>query len=290
MVHLPYLAEVAHHKSFTKAADSLHLTQAAVSYQIRQLEDKLGTTLVKRQKGGKTSLTSSGVSLVKEYNWCAKKLRLSLDAIDFRNSSGVLRLTCPVDFGAIIMPKVIAQLKHVAPGLRIQCHTSDDVVDIETSDWDLSISSSKCTQGIDNQALFKSPLCIVSSPEYLRNAPALFQISDLPEHSIISRESSENLSWRSLVALGGVKYSAISSSVALGNTLAMIRGAEEGLGLAIVPKFCVIKEIESNKLVQVLEKHTSRLAVHFQLKKIDTPQTNYFSSLIEEVFRSNTFE
>ena len=105
LTHLPYLAEVARTSSFTEAAQAMNLTQAAVSYQIKQLEEKTGSKLVVRKSGSQLRLTSAGKSLTREYSYCAKRLTLALEQLDHTENQGELRITSPVDFGSMLMPK-----------------------------------------------------------------------------------------------------------------------------------------------------------------------------------------
>ena len=64
--YLPGFAAVAEHQSFSRAANELALSQAAVSYQIKQLEERLGFALFIRKQGSKISLTQKGALLLEQ--------------------------------------------------------------------------------------------------------------------------------------------------------------------------------------------------------------------------------
>jgi len=285
LVHLPYLAQVARFNSFTRAAETLHVTQAAVSYQIRQLEEKTGNLLVLRQSGGKTQLTGAGRALVAEYNICAKRLRLALDSLAFETHSGMLRISTPLDFGSLVMPAVIAKLAKQAPLLKVVCHTSDEVMQLNQSDWDMAITSVSEQEQQSGGVLYSSALRVVASAEYLASNKSPNSLEDLHQHSLLLRQGSQNNSWRRLLARRNMDLASLPRQFELGNTFALLEGAKKHLGLAILPNFCVAESLSEGKLTAVLNKETDALVVRFKLRKIDSPQTQFYEQLLINAFR-----
>ena len=72
--YLPAFAAIARAGSFSRAAAELALSQAAVSYQIKQLEGRLGFALFVRKQGSKIALTEKGSQLLGEYQRLAREL------------------------------------------------------------------------------------------------------------------------------------------------------------------------------------------------------------------------
>ncbi|PLR89765.1 LysR family transcriptional regulator [Bacillus sp. T33-2] len=117
---LKYFLEVARLKSITKAAESLHISQPALSKMIMSLEEELGMTLVIRTK--KTSdITDAGI-VVMEY---AQKMTALLDEMsttlnDMTNlARGQVNIGLPPFIGSLFFPKVMAKFHHKYPNVEL---------------------------------------------------------------------------------------------------------------------------------------------------------------------------
>lgn len=117
---LRYLAALAQHGHFGRAAEACAITQPAMSMQIRDLERTLGVRLVERRPG-EVVLTSIGRDIARRG---ADVLAASRDLIDFARHSGQL-LTGPLTLGVIptlapyILPKILPALQRQYPNLRL---------------------------------------------------------------------------------------------------------------------------------------------------------------------------
>lgn len=117
---LRYLAAVAQHGHFGRAADACAVTQPALSMQIRDLERGLGVTLVERRPG-KVVLTGIGREIARRG---ADVLAASRDLIDFAQHSGQVltgRLTLGVipSLAPYILPKILPTLQRLYPDLQL---------------------------------------------------------------------------------------------------------------------------------------------------------------------------
>ena len=275
--HLPYLGALYTLQSFTKAAESLHITQTAMSYQIKQLETKLGSTLVIRQPGSRLRFSADGETLAKTYLQCERQLELAFDSLQHKQGKGTLRLTTSIDFGSIIMPKVLASLQKLAPGLSIQLHSSDQNVNLANEPWDMAIRGQ--VQAVDN-AIFESPIHLLASPEYLQRNGTPESLPSLDAHTVLHRESSSHRSWKAL--LGHSPH--FPRTLTLGNTLGMREAALESLGLVLLPEFVAAKEIKAGRLLTVLPSELARLKVYFYISRIESEQTQSYEALLIKAF------
>lgn len=273
--HLPFLAALYRLQSFTKAAASLHVSQTAMSYQIKQVEQKLGCTLVVRQSGAKMRFTADGESLVKEYLWCEQRLDFALRALQHTQGRGLLRLSTPIDFGSIVMPKLIAALEKVAPELDIELHSSDEMVDLDHQPWDLAIRGS--IEHMD-MALFVSPLYLLASSDYVKTHGLPASLAELSSHRILVRQGSR---WRSWSALYQARPQ-FTKLLTLGNTLGMREAAREGLGIALLPEFVAKQEINQGHLIKILPQATTQLNVYFYINRIASEQTRHYEKLLRD--------
>ena len=270
IAHFPYLAAVARHNSFTRAAESLHISQAAVSYQIRQLEDKVGAKLILRQSGSHLSLTKAGSALVNEYMACEKRLRLTLESIKPKSLSGVLRLTAPVDFSSIVLPQMLAELREQAPNLEIEIDISDNMVDLQRSKFDFSIRANAVKGNILDPSLMSELIVIsqkslVASQDYLKAFGAIHSLEDLASHTLLVRDRNTHSSWQLLLKAANLSLADIPNRVRLNSTFALFEGVKAGLGIAILPKFTIMDALQSGEVIPLLEPHIQPFSTKFYL-------------------------
>lgn len=118
---MQYLIEVARHRSFTKAADSLFITQPTISKTIKGMEEELGVVLFDRV-GKKVELTDAGqLILAKAQQIVASFQNLTAELDDLRNlKQGHIRIGLPPMVGASFFPRVIGQFHQRYPEITIQ--------------------------------------------------------------------------------------------------------------------------------------------------------------------------
>ncbi|MFT7559404.1 MAG: LysR family glycine cleavage system transcriptional activator [Flavobacteriales bacterium] len=283
--HLPYLAEVAKHKSFTKAAITLNLTQAAVSYQIKQLEEKLETSLIIRGFSQELRLTRSGEILVDEYRYCAKRLNLAFEQLAHKELSGELRLSAPVDFGSLLMPKVMAKMKQLAPKLVVNLHTSDHIVDLERSGWEMAIRVNN-RQGVqDSQPIYCNSMSLVASSAYFNERGRPKTIDTFDQHTLLTRAGSKYRAWSQLMNQSSLEFENCKHRITLGNSFAIREGAKEGLGIGILPGFIVERDINDGTLHHLFPDLSQSLIGEFYIAHIDAPQMDSYEILLRQAFK-----
>ncbi len=284
LVHLPYFAAVADTGSFTAAAAVMNITQAAMSYQIKQLETKLNTTLVIRNSGSFLSMTSAGQTLVTEYRQCAKRLGIVLDGLRHGDGLGELRLSAPLDLGSLLIPKVLVALKYIAPQLSVKLHVSDDIVDLSTSDWDMAIRSNSPQKTMKSDAIYSCGLCLVGSPQYFTHTAKPERFNDLTDHTILIRDTAKHRSWSTLFAGEGLSIGQCPRTTSLGSTIAIREAAKEGLGLALLPEFVVEDYLATGQLVSCLSAFTKKQRLSFYLARLDLPQLDSYENILRQAF------
>lgn len=279
VAHLPYFAALYAQSSFTKAAEQLHVTQTAMSYQIKQLESKLGQSLVIRQPGSRLKFTAAGERLAAAYADASNLLEAALNDLQFVEGRGCLRLSTAVDFGSVVAPGMLAQLKKIAPELRVEIHSSDQDVDLQRQRWELAIHASLSEQ---EGCVFESPLFLLASLDYIKQHGAPSQLNELSRHTILLREGSAHRSWQTL--LGHPPQ--FEHTLTLGNTLGMREAAKAGLGIALLPKFVVETEIKRAELIKLLPRQTQMHKVYFNLRHLPGAQFEHYATLIRSAINS----
>lgn len=205
MRHLPPLAAVrvfeaaARHLNFTRAAAELAMTQAAVSYQVRLLEERLGAPLFHRDKG-RVSLTAAGLRAAPLVSGAFDTLDDAFAAAR-RETAAVLTISAANTFAANwLAPRLGSfQLRH--PDLAVRLDASDALVDFGRDVADVAIRSSRRPgAGLHAEQLFASEFTPMASPEFLDRYP-LAAPADL---LAVPRLTPNDSWWQSWFAAAGV--------------------------------------------------------------------------------------
>lgn len=158
-------------ENFTAAAQELGMTQAAVSYQVKLLEDRLGLSLFQRA-GRRVLLTDKGREIAPVIIRAFDQMRQGFAALA-QDHSMVLTISCTNSFAHLwLAPRIGAfQMRH--PGLAVRIQAEDAVVDLARTGVDLAIRGGKGNwPGLEARLLTHNRLAPMCSPDWLaRHGP-----------------------------------------------------------------------------------------------------------------------
>lgn len=286
IAHLPYFAAVAKYQSFTLAAESLFVSQAAVSYQIRQLEMKLDILLVVRQSGSRVYLSNAGKQLAAEYQACERRLEQTLQNLQPTKLAGRLRLTAPVDFASKVLPYVLKELQIQASDLKIELQVTDALVDVLADGFDFAIRTVASTERLQHEVVALARKSIVASPSYLAQHPIPQCLNHLSTHTLLVRGLGQYFSWNQLLGTEGLSLTSDYPTLALGNTFALEEGAKAGLGLALLADFAIQEALQNGQLLRVLPERTQALSTTFYLSYFASPQAEVLKQVLQLAINS----
>ncbi|MBV6320709.1 transcriptional regulator CynR [Duganella violaceipulchra] len=164
--HIRYLLAVAEHSNFTRAAEALHVSQPALSQQIRQLEESLGVQLLDRT-GRTVRPTDAGTAYIGHARRALRELQAGERAIhDVRDlSRGVLRLAMTPTFTAYLVGPVIERFHTRYPGIKLGIREMAlDAIEsaLAQDEVDLAIAFSAVRSAeLDCRSLFVEKLSVV---------------------------------------------------------------------------------------------------------------------------------
>ena len=168
--HLPLNAlrvfdAAARHLSFTKAADELAVTPAAVGQQIRALEDVLGTVLFKRMTRN-LELTPEAERALPALRAGFLDLEESVRILQDAQGSKVLTIAAPRDFTAKWLGPRLAVYGTVHPDMRFAVETADLGVDFTQANLDLAVTYGPTpdVEGLHGKPLGDGAMCRVAAP------------------------------------------------------------------------------------------------------------------------------
>ncbi len=173
MIELNYLRAfntVAQFQSFTKASKQLHISQPALSIQIKKLEATLGLNLFYKSHN-MIFLTESGL-LLYEYT---QKIFALVDEVDIKLSknrvgnSKILNIGGNHTSGTYILPEIIAQYKTMYPSVNINLHVTNNtelsqLIEAGTLDFTINGGSIPYSQNISAEKILEDELVLVASP------------------------------------------------------------------------------------------------------------------------------
>ncbi len=249
---------VAKQLSFTKAAEQLFMTQPAVTFQVKQLEEHFSTRLFERSHG-KITLTLAG-ELVLDY--AERILGLSAE-LDKRVSeltgavSGPLLLGCSMTIAEFILPRVLGEFKARHPQVQTQMTVANsDTIEQRVADHTLDlglIESPAHLPGLHTEVCCDDELVMICAPDYKLGKLATVEAAQIAAEPHIRRESGSGT--RQFVDNyfrdSGVSPDDLNVVMELGSPEAIKGVVETGIGVAIMSTASVAKELKLGSLVAV---------------------------------------
>ena len=249
---------VAKHLSFTKAAEALFMTQPAVTFQIRQLEEHFNTRLFDRAHG-RIALTPAG-QVALEYAERILGMSAELDTRLKEMSgqvAGPLLIGASTTIAEFLLPQVLGEFKARYPGVvpRLFVANSEAVQDrVAERALDLGfIEGESHLPSLVSDVICDDELQVVCAPAHPLAKLKSATPKALTEHSYISREPGSGT--REVIdhylQKAGVSPDAMQVVMELGSPEALKGLVATGLGFAIMSRATVVKETQLGQLVQV---------------------------------------
>jgi LysR family transcriptional regulator, glycine cleavage system transcriptional activator len=243
---------VAHHLSFTRAADALGVTASAASLQIRSLEEYLGRPLFRRN-GRQVVLTAEGEALLPRVRQALEQLERDVDDARRDRNAGPVRVST---LGSFLQQWLLPRLERfrvLYPDADLHLHTSDKMVDFVREDFHAAVRFGKGGwPNVHSEKLLDEWLVPVCSPGLYRKFGALRDANDLRRYPLLHSVSEPWTVWlfdgRSSEQSGTPRGAVFDASVAV------VRMAEQGAGLVLARWSLVADEIASGKLVRASER------------------------------------
>jgi LysR family glycine cleavage system transcriptional activator len=235
----------ARHLSFTKAAEELFVTQAAVSHQIKGLEDYLGISLFHRLNRA-LSLTEAGKAYLPSISAAFDGLDRATAALQSeRNATGVLTASVtPVFLSRWLIPRLADwQEKHPEIDLRVSSNTR--LVDFAREDVDFAVRFGKGDwPDLHVDLLFRVVTVPVCSPRLL----PLRGPEDLAHHTLL-HDMVEPNAWRDWLKTEGIEGIDPSRGPRFGTGADALQAAIDGAGVALGRRPLIDRDIEAGALV-----------------------------------------
>ncbi|HUX82223.1 MAG TPA: transcriptional regulator GcvA [Halothiobacillus sp.] len=254
---------VARHRSMARAAEELHVTPAAVSQQIRQLEDLFGQPLFRR--GKQITLTESAEAALPLLSDAFDRLEQAAARMSSDRENGPLVVSSPPAFAARWLMARLEDFQNRHPEIELRLSATRRLVDFDLEDVDCAIRFGD-GQYPDLQVdlLIPETFIPVASPTV---AADIFSIEDIARKPLLNDEwHTEHLlfpDWKSWLTAQGVSLDTPLRVKHFGESNLTIQAAVSGLGVALAWRSLVEDDLKTGRLVHLLNQH------------IDTPSAYY---------------
>lgn len=251
---------VARLLSFRAAADELHLTQSAISRQIRALEDEIGATLFLRGTRH-VELTADGASLQNTVVAALERLDQTVRQIRQTHGRRVVNVTTFASFASLWLIPRLEAFQRLHPDIDIRVSAYDQVVELDDGEIDIALRYTTREQlgAQPAERLFGESLTPVVSPWLARRAaageaPPLACAADLAEHTLAEeddpRPSAEYLSWRRWLREHGAPGVQPRRWMYLNFTYQQVQAAVAGQAVALARLALVAEQLQRGELVE----------------------------------------
>ncbi len=264
--HLPPFAAIrafeaaARHQSFKSAAEELHLTQSAISHQVKGLEDFLGVALFHR-KGHGVELTSCGSDYVAEVSSILDRLSTSTERLAGVAEAGTLKVCATPGFASRWLMPRMSCLASAYPEILVEVTTTTDPLRFPDDDSDVLIQYGQApADGFRVEPFMSSSRIPVCSPELLSNGPEILTPDDLSKVTLLRDVVGDD--WASWFMHAKAKMPEGAGGPRFTHCELTLRAAEEGQGVALGYTALIGREIADGRLVRLFDLATEPKVIY----------------------------
>ncbi|MEO1353376.1 MAG: LysR family transcriptional regulator [Cyanobacteria bacterium J06635_15] len=256
LVALQVFRRVVELESFSRAAEDLHLSNAAVSKNVRELEQSLKTQLIQRTTR-RLNLTETGQLYFQQICSILDELATVEETVSDLSVKphGLLRVTAPMSLGLTHVATAIYQFQLAYPEIQLDLTLCDRYVDLIEEGFDVGIRGGGANP---DSSLAMHRICeftrvVCASPAYLEQYGEPLSPDDLKHHQCViyslARSPYEWHFWRGNETI----VANIDGSVKVNNSLAASQAAVAGLGIIFLPIFVASEALKQGTLRIILQ-------------------------------------
>ena len=264
--HLPPFSAVrafeaaARHQSFKSAAEELHLTQSAISHQVKALEEFLGVSLFRRNGQG-VVLTPRGSSYVADVSSILDRLSTSTERLTGVAKSGTLKVCASPGFASRWLMPRMSRLASAHPDIAVEIATTSDPLQFPDDDTDILIQYGQAAaDGFRVEPFLSSSRVPVCSPRLLEEGPAIRTPDDLSKVTLLRDLVGDD--WAAWFGSAKTSMPDVAGGPRFAHCELTLRAAEEGQGVALGYTALIGREIADGKLVRLFDLETTPRVIY----------------------------
>lgn len=269
--------------SFRAAADRLFVSASAVSHQIKNLEETLGSQLFERNTRS-LDLTDAGHELLGDIQPLIEDFDTVIGRHTRATKASRLRISVQPFFASELFVPRLADFRDAHPDIDITVDTSDESTEKHPSNADVSIRIFKSPPaGLASHELFPLRLIPAGSPKFYDKIQlrAGKVVSEFP---LILHESRPK-SWRQWQRSSGITLPRSASLTRMDSMIAVVRAAERSLGAALVPAGLIDAWFHADTLVPLFEHELVTEETYFLVCRPDDAELPHVAAFTEWVLQ-----
>lgn len=242
----------ARHMSFTDAAEELSVTQAAISHQVRGLEQRLGLKLFVRRNRS-LLLSESGQAYLPSVRAAFDQLNEATEKLLQKDKGGNLTVTTTSSFAVKWLVPRLGGFQRSHPEIDVRISTGTSLVDFSREDVDIGIRYGRGQWGnLAAERLVAEDVMPVCAPSLLKGPNGLKKPADLKRFTLLHIGNFPD-DWQVWLTAAGVKGVDASRGVSFDFALAAYQAAMDGLGVALGRNPLVEPDLKAGRLVVPFE-------------------------------------
>lgn len=257
----------ARNLNLSAAAEEMNVTHAAVSKQVKQLEQRLGVKLFERLPRG-LKLTPHGALLAEGTREAFDRLASAIEDVSVPAVRRKLTISTFASLAARwLMPRVQGFTGRF-PDVDLKVQTTTRLTDFARDDVDIGIRFGRGHYpGLHVVPLFKPKEIVVASPALLKRGPPLREYADIKHHTLLHDDS--YAAWTRWMEGAGAKGVNVRRGIICGDRNGMLQAALAGQGLAIASEVFAAGDLAAKRLVKVFDKE---VATEFAIYAVCLPR------------------
>jgi LysR family glycine cleavage system transcriptional activator len=259
--HLPPLSALrafeaaARLHSFSKAAEELNVTPAAISHQIHALEEDFGVSLFERRNRA-VELTASARVLLPGLTEAFAGIQTSVRRLRAHNDTGTLNVTASPSFAGKWLVQRLHRFQEQSPEIDVRISATDAVVDLIRADFDIAIRyGTGRYPGLDVELLLKNEVFPACSPDLLHAGLPLETPADLRHHALIHDQQVDRdplvPTWSMWLKAAGVADTPISHGLSFSTNALALEAAIAGHGVTLAYSTTAAADIAAGRLMRL---------------------------------------
>lgn len=241
------------HESYVRAADELNVTPAAVSHQIKVLEEFLGCSLFQRRNRG-VRLTETARSELANIQQAFELISNSVSNLRIRRAQSVLVISVVPSFAIKWLVPRLERFSVLHPDVDVRLSASRELMDLQNSDVDLAIRFGMGHYpGLLVAELFREAVVPLCRPGLVKEPPYLDKPDDLRHHTLIHDDSmffdSQAPDWATWLTPTGVEGVDARLGPRFDHPEHAIQAAISGTGVALSRRSLATEDITYGRLV-----------------------------------------
>ncbi len=242
----------ARHMSFTRAAEELSVTQAAVSHQVKALEARLGVQLFRRASRS-LILTEDGQRYLPDVRGAFDLIATATTRLRKQDSVGMLTVSVTASFGSKWLVPRLPRFRELQPEIDVRVHAADELVDFSRGSVDMAIRYGRGNwPDLHAMELFNETFFPVCSPQLLAGPRPLREPSELRHHTLL-HEDLMAIDWAVWLRTAGVQGVDPTRGPVFSHANMSLQAAADGQGVALGRSPLADDDLAAGRLVRLFE-------------------------------------